>query len=112
MVKNMNDIYKEVDDLFNDFKNTELYKNYISCKSKIESNKEIMDLIDNIKRYKKIYVNKKDVKVKEELDKLYDKLNRYPIYQSYLIYKDEINDYLIKLSCRFNKYFKDILELE
>ena len=107
----MNNIYNKIDDMFDDFEQSKLYKDYILAKEKLRNNKEIMDIIEEIKRLQKIVTNNNDEVVEQKLKKLFDKLNSYPIYQSYLILKDEINDELFLAKESFDKYFNEILKI-
>ena len=108
----MNKIETKIDNLFNELESSDLYKNYISIKKKLESNKDIISLINEIKKYQKIAVNNKDNSVEEKLKKLYQKLELYPIYQSYIITKEELEQELFEIKESFEKYFKDILKIE
>lgn len=105
------DITIKIDELFAELKETDAYKNYISAKKQLEDNKEIIDIITNIKRLQKIAVNNKDDIIEKELKELYGKLNFYPLYQSYLEYKEELETKLQIISKTFNDYFFEILNL-
>ena len=107
----MNNIYNKIDVMFDGFEQSKLYKDYISVKEKLKNNKEIMDIIEEIRRLQKIATNNNDEVVEKKLKKLFDKLNSYPIYQSYLILKDEINDELFLVKESFDKYFNEILKI-
>ena len=108
----MNDINKKVDDLFDKLEESELYKNYINAKKQLEDNKEIINIINEIKRYQKIGTNNKDNSVEEKIKELNKKLESYPLYQSYLISKEELEEELFNIKEVFDKYFHDILKLE
>ena len=112
MGKQMDNIKKEIDNLFNELKESTLYKDYLSAKKQLEKNTEIMDIIDEIKRLQKIATNNKDDVVEKSIKDLYIKLEGYPIYQSYLILKEELENKLYNISKSFNNYFSDILKLD
>lgn len=112
MAKKMDNVKQEIDALFKEIEESNIYKNYLSSKKQLEDNKEINTVIKEIKRLQKIVVNNKDKVIDEELSVLFDKLNSYPLYQSYLIYKDELNDELLQISNTFNNYFKEILKID
>ena len=107
----MNSIKEDIDNLFQKLKESNNYKNYLKVVKDMESNKEIISLIKEIKRLQKIYANEKDINVNKKLCILKDKLNSYPIYQSYLIIKDELNNELFEIKDIFEKYFNDIIKL-
>lgn len=113
MEKLMNsDITKKIDELFDELKQSSLYKNYISAKKQLEENSEIASIIEKIKRLQKIAVNNKDDVVEKELKVLYKKLDSYPLYQSYIEFKEELEYELKTISKEFSNYFHEILKLE
>lgn len=108
----MNNIESKIDDLFDDIEKSNLYKDYKRIKKQLENDKTIMNLIEDIKKYQKLAINNRnDNSVEEKLKKLYEKLESYPIYQSYLIVKEELNQQLFEVKETFEKYFKDILSI-
>ena len=108
----MDNIKKDIDSLFDEIKESKLYKDYISAKIQLEENKEIMDIINEIKRLQKIVTNNKDEIIEKSIKDLYIKLDSYPIYQSYLIFKEELENVLYNISNSFSNYFSDILKLD
>lgn len=107
----MDDISNEIDNLFDSFENSKLYKDFVNVKKQLESNEEIMNIITRIKRLQKIATNNKDEMVEKEIKDLYKKLESYPLYQSYLIIKDLVQDELFGVKEQFDSYFKEILSL-
>ena len=107
----MNDIKKDINELFDNLKESQTYAEYIEVVNKLHSNKKIMECIKEIKRLQKILVNNKDKLVDEELKKLYNELNEYPLYQSYLIKKDDLEEKLKEIKNMFESYFKEVLEI-
>lgn len=107
----MDDISNEIDNLFDSFENSKLYKDFVNVKKQLESNEEIMNIIIRIKRLQKIATNNKDEMVEKEIKDLYKKLESYPLYQSYLIIKDLVQDELFGVKEQFDSYFKEILSL-
>lgn len=107
----MNNIKDKINLLFDNIENSNLYKNYLEVKEMLENNKEIMDLINNIKRLQKIATNNKDDVIERKIKDLYFKLDSYPIYQSYLIIKEELNEELCFFKDSFEKYFEELLKI-
>lgn len=107
----MNDITKKIDILFDELEKTDTYKDYISVKNQLENNKDIKKIIEDIKRYQKIVVNNKDKSVENKLKELYKKLDDYPIYQSYLDIKEDLEYELKMISDTFSSYFEKLLKL-
>lgn len=108
----MDSVKKDIDELFKDIETSSLYKRYIEITRQMSNNKELIKLIDEIKRLQKILVNTDDKVIEKELLNLYDKLNSYPIYQSYLETVKELNNELIGIKDVFENYFKSILEIK
>ena len=111
MVRQMSDIEEKIDELFDDFEESKLYKDYLSVQDKIYKDKEIISVINEIKKFQKISANNKDKSVELKINELYKKLESYPIYQSYLIMHDEIEEELFMLKEVFDKYFNNLLTL-
>ena len=107
----MNTIKKEIDELFDEINDSNLYKNYISSKKQLDNNKEIKEIISKIKEYQVKITNNYSDELDLEIKKLYNQLNSCPLYQSYLEYKEELNNMLANIIKEFNLYFKDILDL-
>lgn len=106
------DITNKIDELFDELKETNLYKNYVSSKKQLENNSEIKEIIDNIRRLQKIAVNNKDEVIEKELKDLYKKLDSYPLYQSYIEFKEELEYELKIISKEFSNYFYELLKLD
>ena len=107
----MSDIENKIDELFNLLEESNVFKDYVKIKKQLEEDKDINNLIEDIKRYQKIATNNKDNSVEEKLKELYLKLESYPIYQSYLNIKEELNEELFGIKEVFDKYFSDILKI-
>lgn len=108
----MYNIKKDIDGLFETIEDSKIYKEYLSVKKQLSKNTEIMKIIEEIKRYQKILVNNKDKIIEKELSKLYDKLNSYPIYQSYLDVLEELNNELTNIKILFENYFRFTLKIK
>lgn len=107
----MNNIEDKIDELFDELEDSKLYKDYVKVKENLENESEIMNLINDIKRYQKISANNKDKSVDDKIKCLYNKLNHYPLYQSYLIIKEELEEELFMIKEAFEKYFKMMLKI-
>jgi cell fate (sporulation/competence/biofilm development) regulator YmcA (YheA/YmcA/DUF963 family) len=112
MEKKFNDIKEDINNMFDEFEETNLYKSYLSVKEQLEKNEEINNIIKDIRRLQKIATNNKDSVIEKELKELYKKLESYPLYQSYLIIKEELNNELFMISNQFDKYFNELLKLD
>ena len=112
MEKLMNNIQNKIDKLFDNLEESALYKDFVNIKEKLMNNKEIMNTINEIKRYQKLATNNKDIVLEKNIRELYTKLESYPLYQSYLIKKDELEEELYMVKSIFENYFKELLLLK
>ena len=105
-MESVNKSLKEVIDCIKDSKE---YKNCLLLKEKMNSNEEILKLIEKVKDYQKKYVKSNyDENIKVELEKLMKQLNDIPLYSIYIqnlelvnekidYVRDELNDYFYQL---------------
>lgn len=108
----MNEIKDKINSLFDEFESSELYQRYVSVKRQLEQSEDVMTTIKEIKRLQKIATNNQDNDVENKIKKLYKILDETPIYQSYMIIKDEVNETLYGVKEIFEKYFSELLSLE
>ena len=111
MEKKMNNIEKEIDDLFSFLKKSDCYNNYLSAKKQLENSKYVSNIIKEIKRLQKIGTNNSDKYVEKRIKQLYEELNNIPLYVTYVNYKEELNDELANIKYIFDKYFEEVLKL-
>ena len=99
---------KAVDEVVLAITDSHEFKECIRLKEKMEENNEIKELVDKVKKLQKKYVQTMDDSVKEELDKVQERLDSIPLYDSYQkklaevnrkidFIKDELNDYFYKV---------------
>lgn len=108
----MNEIKDKINSLFDEFESSELYQRYVSVKRQLEESEDVMNTIKEIKRLQKIATNNQDNDVENKIKKLYEILDETPIYQSYMIIKDEVNETLYGVKEIFEKYFSELLSLQ
>lgn len=95
--KNKELLLQKIDELIYLIKNTPNYRRYNELKTKMSDNKEIMDLIKNIKKTEQTIVKKEYNKldISEEQNKLKclkDELNKYPDYLEYTYLQEDLNN--------------------
>ncbi len=78
-------------------KNSSDYQKYLELKNKMKDNNEIMTLISKIKKEEKIITNKEyrkeDIKENNEnIDKMKQELEAYPIYNEYMYLQEDLNN--------------------
>ena len=106
-------IDKTLDELFETIEASKEYQSYLEIGSVIEKNKEVNDLMQEIKELQKKSVRLEEVGDEEykEVDKLIDEkvkyLNSIPIYQEYLRRMREFNSCLSESSNTIEKYIND-----
>ena len=89
--------------------NTESYQNTIKLREQMKKNKELNDLIEDIKSLQKKYIKNNNVSIKEELDKKTKKLEEYPIYNIYNKNLEEVNQMIDYVNDELNDYFEKVI---
>ena len=108
MVKQLNnEIIQKVDEIIKEIENSSVYQNYLSIKEMISKDKELMELINKVRVMQKDFLHKKATK--DELDKLVNELNSYPLYIEYNNAIYEINNTFAIIENSLNKYFEKVL---
>lgn len=95
--KNKEELFIKLDELIELIKNTPNYKRYNNLRNEMSNNKEIMDIIDNIKKLEQSIIKKKYNKLdfseeEKEVDTLNKKLNEYPDYLEYTYLQEDLNN--------------------
>jgi len=89
------------------------YQDYLKIEEKLKSNKEIIDLINDIKELQKELVKskyyKKDLTSVEKIyNKKLEELDSYPIYGAYLESQRKINEKLQYVRGEIQSFFDEI----
>ena len=109
----MNNILDDVIDLKKEILNSNEYKNYNKYLNKIESNKEIIDIVNRIKKLQKkvvLYDNNNIYNnIDDEINDLFDNLKEYEDYNMYIKYSKELNVLLSKVQNNFENYFNSLI---
>lgn len=95
--KNKEAVLNKLDELISLIKDTPNYKRYLELKNNMGNNKEIMSLINKIKKEEQTIVkkeyNKEDTSLEEkELLNLKNELNKYPDYLEYTYLQEDLNN--------------------
>ncbi len=85
------------------------FKDCIAIKEKMSTNKELVELIEKVKKLQQKYVKTNDCKVKEELDVLEKQLESIPIYDSYLKKLEKVNQSIETIKDELNDYFYNVV---
>ena len=109
MVRQLNkEILDKTSEIIEYIKNTPDFKGYIKTKELLDKDITLKELIEKIKKTQKLLVKTKDLKLEKELAKLTQELNNNPLYLEYSNYLNEVNNMLIVLENKINKYFNDV----
>ena len=97
--KNKIIIKTKIEELVELIKQSDDYKRYIYLKEELSKNKELMKIINKVKKKEQERVNKEYRKeqtkdLEEEIESLKDELNSYPDYLEYSYLQEDINDNL------------------
>lgn len=106
-------IQNKIDELFQTIKNSPEYKAYQNIGEVLEKNKEVNELVNEIKK-----LQQESVKLEEEnnpkykeIDKIIEEkvntLNNIPVYQEYLRRMDEFNNVITSSKDNIEKYIND-----
>ena len=101
------EILLKIDEINNIIENSDEYQKYLDLKDKIANNKELMQLINEVRLLQKDTLH--HVKDKHELEEVTKELNSYPLYREYINTLYEINNIYNIIESSLNNYFKDKL---
>ena len=106
----MENVNRKLDDLIDYIKNTRDYKMCIKLRKQMDENKELKNLISDIKKLQKKYIRSNyDEEIKEELDKKNKELFDIPLYVIYNQYLSNVNEMIDYTKNSLNNYFYDLL---
>ena len=110
MVSQLNkEILAKVSEIVDFIKETSEYKNYLKARELLSKDKELMSLINDIKKYQKeIVKGSKTKELEEKIADCLEKLNSSPLYNEYCNYQEEVNNMLTIFENKINKYFDDV----
>ena len=101
---------EELNKIIEYIKNTEAYKNCIDLRKQMNKNTELIKLIEEIKSLQKEYIKSNfDKTIKTKLDEKNDLLDKYPIYNSYNKYLEEVNQMINYVNDELNDYFERVV---
>ena len=89
--------------------NTDSYQNTIKLREQMNNNKELNDLIEEIKSLQKKYIKNNSVSIKQELDEKTKELEEYPIYNIYNKNLEEVNQMIDYVNDELNDYFEKVI---
>ena len=109
----MEKLYKSLNEVIDCIKESHEYKDCIKIKEQMDSNEELVELINKVKELQKKYIRSNyDSNIKKELDKYESKLKEIPIYNIYLTKLEEVNKKIDYVKDSLNDYFDQLLNKE
>jgi cell fate (sporulation/competence/biofilm development) regulator YmcA (YheA/YmcA/DUF963 family) len=106
----MEEFDKVLEEVISYIQNSKEYQTCISLKEQMKDNEELIELIDQIKKLQKKYINSNyDSSIKKELDSLEEKLNNIPIYHIYSCNLEKVNEMIDTVKITLNNYFSNLL---
>lgn len=105
MVKLLN---KAVEEVISVIQKSDDYQKCLELKEKMKQNKELMQLIENIKEAQKRYI-KNGSQDKKEIQVLEEKLSNYPIYVLYQQHLEKVNSMISYVQDDLNEFFTQLL---
>lgn len=106
-------ILSKTDEIIDIIKNSHEYQAYLEISNKLKDNKDIMDLIDEVKYLQKKLVKEqslgKDIKdIDEEINRKLNQLEEYPIYLEYTYLQEDLNNSIDLVRESIEKYINNI----
>ena len=113
MVKYMNSILSKTDELVNEIRKSSDYEKYIELREIIKQDKQIMGLIDEIKKIQKQIVRDKQKKsdisnLEIDLQNKLEELEQNPIYVEFNYIQNDLNNMLQTIKNLIEKHINDI----
>ena len=106
----MEKLYKSLDEVIDCIKESPEYKDCLKIKKQMDSNNELVELINKVKELQKKYIRSNyDSNIKKELDEYESKLNEIPIYNIYLEKLNQVNYMIDYVKDSLNNYFDQLL---
>ncbi|MDD3048615.1 MAG: YlbF family regulator [Bacilli bacterium] len=104
---------KEVDILVEQIKNSEIYKNYLHILEQVEASIDINLLIKDIKALQQKAVKEESLNhnieaIEDDINTKKDALYNMPLYKDYLEISEELNEVIVGINLKMQKYIDDI----
>ena len=108
-----NIILSKMDEIIDIIKNSDEYQKYIETSFKMKNNKDIMNLIEEVKSLQKKAVKEesfgRDVSIiDEEINKKIKQLEEYPIYLEYTYLQEDLNNSISLVKTTIENYINNI----
>ncbi len=100
-------------EIVNNIKSSEEYIKCLELKEELSKDKELVNLIEEVKRLQKKYISSNYSKeLKEELDNKKSLLEKNKLFLTYNYYLDIVNQKIDIVKNELNNYFSSIVNIE
>lgn len=107
-----NNIQESIEGIIKYIKSQEEYKNVIKIRELMKNDDKLLEQIKDVKNKQKEYIRSgKDIKKKEELQHLKDKLERNLLYFEYKNNLDKVNEMISLVTDELNNYFIELTNI-
>lgn len=108
-----NIILSKIDEIIDIIKNSDEYQKYIEVSNKMKINKDIMDLIEEVKLLQKKAVKEESLGndislIDEEISNKLRKLEEYPIYLEYTYLQEDLDNSISLVKTSIEKQINNI----
>lgn len=103
------EVINEIDTLINTIKSSDIYKEYVELLEKVSLSNEIKELTNEIRLINKKLVLTPSLKLENLLSKKEKELNEIPLFLEYKYKLEELNNMLIVIKNKVERFMKDIL---
>ena len=101
------EILDKVDEIVKTIEESSEYQKYLTLKEQIDNNKELKELINEVRILQKDVLH--HIEKESKLEEKTTELNNNPLYREYINTLDEINNTFSIIENSLNKYFYDKL---
>ena len=104
-----NEIKHEIDLLIESIKTSDIYNNYLILLNKVYENKDINNLVKEIRNIEKELVKKPSIALEDKLKVKESELNNIPLYLDYKDSIDELNNMLLIIKNKMDKFVSELV---
>ena len=100
---------RAVSDIVSSIVDCDAFKECVRLKDKMSESPEIKELVAEVKRLQKELIKTGDPEIRKELEKVEERLNSIPLYDSYQKKLAEVNQSLGFIQDELNDYFYKVV---
>ncbi len=102
-------VINKIDELINEIKCSNIYKEYIDILDKVNNSELIINLVSDIKDINKKLVKTPSIDLENNLKNKENELNNIPLYLDYKDKLEELNNLLLVVKNRMDSYINEII---